>query len=119
MAFTRTELLPFRCPACAHFAHLARRSPRPRKVGPPPYVCPRCGHYAVPANLSRIALASVLFFAAGAMGLSLLSSVLSLARDTAFLLDVFLSVAFFQLLARRVIAWRSAPEDSAGQDARA
>jgi hypothetical membrane protein len=60
-----------------------------------------------------IAIVSLLFFVAGALGLALLSSVLPLRHDDAFLLDIFLSIVFFQLFARRVIAWRSvAREDS-------
>jgi hypothetical protein len=107
MAFTRTELLPFRCPTCEHCAHLAKRAVRLSRVGPPPpYVCQRCGNHAVPENLLWIAAASLLFFAVAAMGLSFLTSVFSLGRDSAFFLDVFLSVAFFQLLAHRIIAWR-------------
>jgi hypothetical protein len=111
---TRTELLPFRCPSCAHCAHLAKRLICRRPVGPPaPYVCDRCGDHALPENMRLIAIVSLLFFAAGALGLALLSSVLPLRHDDAFLLDIFLSIVFFQLFARRVIAWRSvAREDS-------
>jgi len=63
-----------------------------------------------------IAIVSVAFFAAGALGLSLLSGAVPLWRDDAFFLDVFFSIVFFQLFARRVIAWRPvAREESAAR----
>ncbi|HZI83396.1 MAG TPA: hypothetical protein VFF44_05740 [Casimicrobiaceae bacterium] len=60
-----------------------------------------------------IAIVSLLFFGVGAIGLSYLSPVVALSRDTAFLLDVLLSVAFFQLFAHRFITWRSVSHDGA------
>jgi hypothetical membrane protein len=69
-------------------------------------VCGRCGDHAVPENMRWIALASLVFFAAGALAFTLLASVIPLRRDDAFLLDIVLSIAFFQLFARLVIAWR-------------
>jgi hypothetical protein len=114
MTSTRTELLPFRCPSCAHCAHLAKRLIRRRPAGPPPpYVCDRCGDHAVPENMRWIALASFVFFAAGALGLTLLSNVIPLRRDDAFLLDIVLSIVFFQLFARLVLAWRSVEREDA------
>ena len=108
MASMRTELLPFKCPSCAHYAHLAKRLTHRRPAGPPPpYVCLRCGNHAVPANLMWIGLASILFFATGALCLSLLSSMFALDRESVFFLDIIVSIVFFQLLARCVIAWRS------------
>ncbi len=60
-----------------------------------------------------IALASLVFFAAGALAFTLLASVIPLRRDDAFFLDIVLSIAFFQVFARLVIAWRSVErEDS-------
>jgi hypothetical protein len=61
----------------------------------------------VPKNLAWIAIAALVFFGALAMCLSSLSNVITLRREDAFLLDIVLSIVFFQLLARRVIAWRS------------
>jgi hypothetical protein len=107
MASMRTELLPFKCPTCAHCAHLAKRLIHRRPAGPPaPYVCARCGHHSVPGNLFWIGLASLLFFAVGALCLSPLSHLLSLDRESMFFLDIISSIVFFQLFARCVIAWR-------------
>ena len=118
MASIRTELLPFKCPSCAHCAHLAKRLIGRRPAGPPPpYVCVKCGHHAVPANLLWIGVASLLFFAAGALCLSPLSIAFALDRESVFFLDIIASVVFFQLLARCVIAWRSVlHEEPAGTD---
>jgi hypothetical protein len=114
MTSTRTELLPFRCPSCDHSAHFARRLIRHRPAAPPaPYVCARCGDHAVPENMRWIALASLLFFAAGALGLSFLTSVVPLRRDDAFFLDIVLSIVFFQLFAHLVIGWRSVESEEA------
>ena len=58
-------------------------------------------------------MASLLFFAAGAMCLSFLSRALSLDRESVFFLDIISSVVFFQVLARCVIAWRSVAHEEA------
>jgi len=115
MTSTRPELLPFRCPRCEHFAHFARRVVPRRPAGPPArYVCARCGDHAVPENILWIALASLAFFAAGALGLSLLADVIALRHDDAFFLDIVLSIVFFQLLARLVICWRPVEREDSG-----
>lgn len=109
MTATRSELLFFRCPTCAHRAHWSRRLVRAPTTGvPAPYVCGRCGEHAVPQNFVWIALASLLFFAAAAAGLSLLARSIPFDRENAFFLAVILSVAFFQLLARGLLTWRPA-----------
>jgi len=119
MTPTRPELLFFRCPTCAYRAHWSRRLVRAPAAGvPAPYVCGRCGEHAVPRNFPRIALASLLFFAAAAAGLALLARTIPFDRENAFFLAVILSVAFFQLLARRLLTWRSVSMPDAGQSPR-
>ncbi|HUH91532.1 MAG TPA: hypothetical protein VL742_00100 [Casimicrobiaceae bacterium] len=115
MTPTRSELLFFRCPTCAHRAHWSRRLVRAPAAGvPAPYVCGRCGEHAVPQNFVWIALASLVFFAVAAAGLALLARAMPFERENAFFLAVILSVAFFQLLARRLLTWRSVSIPDAG-----
>lgn len=61
----------------------------------------------MPQNFLWIALASLLFFAGAAAGFALLAQAMPFDRESAFFLTVILSVAFFQLLARRLLTWRS------------